>query len=304
MLGKEDIQLVEKRENNTNSLEINRREKLPSVSDNGSDCHDDDVSMTSDRDSGIGSYDSEVESITASSCSSPTIRDLHDDQLFSCENACKIPNRQPSPEFGLVSMVAPCFSRKETVISSGKSTGIKPYVCYSCNCGFAEVNSLRAHVRHSHPRKGIESGDYRCAYCLKSYQFINELERHVQENHQANCRYVSSPEARFASKKRSYSQSSQDVTKPKMSAKSLAFSIENLCADVLPKKKKSAEITHLHLADSLVHSKDPCFSPLSPGPPSRYGFRMDALEHYPGQFYANFHSHFTYPNNMHPMCIY
>lgn len=60
---------------------------------------------------------------------------------------------------------------------------IKPYVCESCNCGFAEINSLRAHVRHSHPKKGIYNAIYSCAYCNRAFHDIEYLRQHFYYDH-------------------------------------------------------------------------------------------------------------------------
>jgi len=60
---------------------------------------------------------------------------------------------------------------------------LKPYVCDSCNCGFAEINSLRSHVRHSHPKKGITKPVFSCAYCNRFFYDIDVLRQHFYYTH-------------------------------------------------------------------------------------------------------------------------
>eukprot|EP00794_Sanderia_malayensis_P015815 gene15815-17410_t len=326
--GKEKVQNDYTAGGNTNNIDGNasspfRQANSPPVSDQVSDCHDDDVSMTSDRDSGIGSYDSEAESIaTNSACSSPSIHDdMHhqnNDQLFSCEKSPA--KRQPSPEFGLISMPH-CFDRKVSLELPGrdeKTSGLslKPYVCYSCNCGFAEVASLRAHVRHSHPRRGIASNDFRCAYCLKSYPHVDSLEAHVQNYHQQqqythyrDIHHQSIATRHYSlaamNKKRAHSMISHPQ---KMSAKSMAFSIENLCADVVPKQKKTAQITHLHPAHPLANSTDPaCFRPNHSAAPSIYhkaSAPTKGIMHPASSLHFKRRSFYENPRAINPTCIY
>ena len=60
---------------------------------------------------------------------------------------------------------------------------IKAFVCVTCNCGFGEVSSLRAHVRHSHPKKQIAQGKYECAYCNKIFPEVHQLQDHFEATH-------------------------------------------------------------------------------------------------------------------------
>ena len=55
---------------------------------------------------------------------------------------------------------------------------IKPFVCVSCNCGFGEINSIRAHARHSHARNGITNELFSCAYCCSTFTTIDTLKYH------------------------------------------------------------------------------------------------------------------------------
>ncbi len=242
---------------------------LSSVSDH-SEYHDDDVSMTSDRDSGIGGYDSEIDSITASSCSSPDFHEFPNDQFFNCNPSRQSINRPPSPEFGITPMTQ-CYSPKDSITGNRVQPAVKPYVCYSCNCGFTGAASLRAHIRHSHPRKGIASSDYRCAYCLKSFQCVESLECHVLDHQRVKTQRTPTfplPKAYHTVSKSSMRslQSSSGLPRSRLSANSLAFSIDSLCANVVPEKKKNAQVTHLHLVDSFQQMKEP----VHPVPPSQY----------------------------------
>lgn len=239
--------------------------KLLSVSSHCSDSHEDDSSIISDKDSGIGSYDSEIESIAASSCSSPRLlHELSDERPFGCNNFCPGDDGRQSPEFALPPKAHEC-SRKRSYPAAASAKGMKPYVCYTCNCGFTLVNSLRAHIRHSHPRKGILSSDYRCAYCLKSYTTVDMLHSHVQK-HQAE----DSPEQSRITASRMI-QSNQSfcmhptTDKPRLSVKSLAFSIDSICSDIAPKKPRTAQITHLHTAEAFPSTRRQSMPALSPG---------------------------------------
>ena len=55
---------------------------------------------------------------------------------------------------------------------------IKPFVCVSCNCGFGEISSIRAHARHSHARNGITNELFSCAYCCSTFATIDTLKYH------------------------------------------------------------------------------------------------------------------------------
>ena len=55
---------------------------------------------------------------------------------------------------------------------------IKPFVCVSCNCGFGEISSIRAHARHSHARNGITNELFSCAYCCATFPSIDTLKIH------------------------------------------------------------------------------------------------------------------------------
>ncbi|XP_066913314.1 zinc finger protein 436-like isoform X1 [Clytia hemisphaerica] len=57
-------------------------------------------------------------------------------------------------------------------------TEIKPFVCVSCNCGFGEIRSIRAHVRHSHARNSIHNELFSCAFCCKTFTTIDSLQHH------------------------------------------------------------------------------------------------------------------------------
>ena len=63
---------------------------------------------------------------------------------------------------------------------------LKPFVCNSCNCGFAEINSLRAHIRHSHPKKSISTEVLSCAYCNQSFDDVNALRQHFEYEHEVS----------------------------------------------------------------------------------------------------------------------
>lgn len=58
---------------------------------------------------------------------------------------------------------------------------IKPFVCVSCNCGFGEISSIRAHVRHSHTKKGISNDLFLCAYCCETFTDIDTLKMHFED---------------------------------------------------------------------------------------------------------------------------
>ncbi|XP_066913316.1 oocyte zinc finger protein XlCOF28-like isoform X1 [Clytia hemisphaerica] len=62
-------------------------------------------------------------------------------------------------------------------------TEIKPFVCVSCNCGFGEISSIRAHARHSHAKNGIVNELFSCAYCLQNFYSIDTLKFHFE-----NCK--------------------------------------------------------------------------------------------------------------------
>ena len=132
---------------------------------------------------------------------------------------------------------------------------IKPYVCHLCSCGFLEVNSLRAHVRHSHPRKGIIFGDYSCGFCLQHFSTIETLGSHVE----TRC----SPKASRLQDKSYSSRRFSEDPKSKMSAKSLAFSIENICANSTPKhaSKEDDQDRSPLLIGSSFH--EPLFRPVA-----------------------------------------
>ena len=207
--------------------------KHGSVSDQ-SDCHDAD----NDCDSGIGSYDSEAE---LSNCSSPVVQDNnYDDQQGRKQG------RPSSPEFALAEK-----SRRSPIkrsFSELQRPGIKPYVCHSCSCGFSEVSSLRAHARHAHPRKGIIFGDYTCGFCLQHYSTTEPLELHVETH-----RFPKT--ATFSDNSCSPNRNScTDDPKSKMSAKSLAFSIENICANS-NQNPSSTQVCHERssLTSSSIH---------------------------------------------------
>ncbi|XP_065067638.1 zinc finger protein ZFP2-like [Rhopilema esculentum] len=209
------------------------RAKLCSVSEH-SDCQDDD----GECDSGIGSYESETE---LSACSSPVHQETFDDQPFGCNKPAHSTDRPSSPEYILPekSHQSPLKRRNP----DARIPEVKPFVCYSCNCGFSEVSSLRAHVRHSHPRKGIAVGDFRCAFCLGSFSSIELLHDHVR-SHQL-------PESNGYQ-----SESNRVVTtyeKPKMSAKSLAFSIESICAETSPKSSPKHQVSHAYPSINSPH---------------------------------------------------
>ena len=55
---------------------------------------------------------------------------------------------------------------------------IKPFVCVSCNCGFGEISSIRAHARHSHARNGITNELFSCAHCCTTFPSIDTLKYH------------------------------------------------------------------------------------------------------------------------------
>ena len=180
-----------------------------------SECHDDDCEC----DSGIGSYDSEAES---SNCSSPVIQESHYDDQKSSWNGLK-QDRPSSPEFALVDKAR--RSPLKRSYAGVQEPEIKPYVCHSCNCGFSEVNSLRAHVRHSHPRKGIVIEDYSCGFCLRHYSAVELLQFHIEEHRLLKA--VADPEKSCSPSKGLCAVE----PKSKMSAKSIAFSIDNICAN-------------------------------------------------------------------------
>lgn len=176
-----------------------------------SDCHDAD----NDCDSGIGSYDSEAE---LSNCSSPVIQDNYYD-----DHQSRKPSRPLSPEFALAEK-----SRRSPIkrtYSELQRPEIKPYVCHSCSCGFSEANSLRAHARHAHPRKGIIFCKYSCGFCLQHYSTTESLETHVETHRLPET--TTFPDKSCSSNRNSFTNDA----KSKMSAKSLAFSIENICAN-------------------------------------------------------------------------
>ena len=57
---------------------------------------------------------------------------------------------------------------------------IKPFVCVSCNCGFGEISSIRAHARHSHARNGITNELFSCALCCTTFPSIDTLKYHYE----------------------------------------------------------------------------------------------------------------------------
>lgn len=206
-----------------------------SVSDQ-SDCHDDDGG----RDSGMGSYDSEGEYVSVSACSSPLVNDANDDQAFVYDSTCTGFKRPSSPEFGLVSQHQRVALKRTSC--QGNPPEVKPYVCYSCNCGFSEFASLRAHTRHSHPRKGIMIGDFRCAFCLRGFNSIESLHAHIQTHQTAKV--VESTEYDVRPSKSPKEDHYNE--KQKMSPKSVAFSIENICADTSPKLSPRSQSRFLY----------------------------------------------------------
>ena len=209
------------------------RAKICSVSEH-SDCQDDD----GECDSGIGSYESETE---LSACSSPVQQETFDDQPFGCNKPAHSTDRPSSPEY-----IMPDKSHKSPLKRRNPDARIpevKPFVCYSCNCGFSEVSSLRAHVRHSHPRKGIAVGDFRCAFCLGSFSSIELLHDHVRSHQLPESNGYQSESNRVATA----------YGKPKMSAKSLAFSIENICADTTPKSSPKHQVSHAYPSINSPH---------------------------------------------------
>jgi len=214
-----------------------------------SECHDEDCEC----DSGIGSYDSEVESI---SCSSPVV--LQDGSYDECQS--RKHERPSSPEFALADN--PRHRPTKRVYTEPQRQEVKPYVCYSCNCGFSEVSSLRAHARHSHPRKGISVGDYSCGFCLQHYSATEPLELHV-EKHQFQ------KTAAFQEKNVIPCKSIRiDSPKSKMSPNSLAFSIENICANSQHSPKADTQ-GRSPLADTSVY--EPFWRPvLAPSIPFTY----------------------------------
>ncbi|XP_065646354.1 zinc finger protein Xfin isoform X2 [Hydra vulgaris] len=62
-------------------------------------------------------------------------------------------------------------------------SSVKAFVCVTCNCGFGEINSLKAHVRHSHPKKKIFQGMFECAHCNKNFSEILKLQDHFETVH-------------------------------------------------------------------------------------------------------------------------
>lgn len=193
-----------------------------------SECHDEDCEC----DSGIGSYDSEAES---SSCSSPVIHGSnYDDQQSSCD--AQNLDRPSSPEFGKVD-----GSRQSPIkrtLSKLYEPEVRPYLCYSCHSGFSEASSLRAHTRYSHNRKGIKLGSYRCGFCLQQYSSTEDLQVHVDEK---QCREATPHQPGIQNR----SPSCIDP-KPKMSANSLAFTIDNICAQPRQKSPPPRDLHHYH----------------------------------------------------------
>ena len=214
----------------------------------------DDDSSESDKDSGVESCDFDLES-TTSSRASPNLCDL-DEQSDICDDIGSLSDRPPSPEFGMQSPKKPMINAdmKPKCPNSQDVNSVKPYVCQSCNCGFTEASSLRAHIRHSHPRKGIVIGDYRCAFCLQSYSIVDSLQKHIKEEHQNSNVSSKKQVLRHCvvdqlNRKRHIDSTQNRSEGPKApSPKALAFSVERLCQKDEPKPKiqKMQQMPQIH----------------------------------------------------------
>lgn len=202
------------------------------------------VDVEHEADSQITSYDSGVESVTSEYQASPKLRRKESINSIS----------ESSPRSHMTSPVsrAIVYEKKPTseVPLSGRMFDhtnpqeLKPFVCVSCNCGFGEISSLRAHVRHSHLRKGIESGHFSCAHCNMSYGEIDALKKHFEENHKTQS-YIRPRSPVLLS----------PVSPPLYERKTgEKYSYENIYDDYEPSKKRS-------LSQSM---QDEC-TPRSPG---------------------------------------
>lgn len=231
--GKDDVLISQEMTKLPEKSSVCPMQKHGSVSEQ-SEVRDEDCEC----DSGIGGYDSEAES---GSCSSPGTHDSNYDDQQNSWNAQKI-DRPSSPEFGL-----PDKSRRSPLkrtLAELHMSDVKPYVCNPCNCGFAEAGSLRAHARHSHPRKGIMFGDYHCGYCMRDFLSVEKLQLHIDEHQQGGAIHLlDSQNKRFSD------------PKPRMSAKSLAFSIENICADSSPKNQSKNQLQYCQALFGSNHHK-------------------------------------------------
>jgi hypothetical protein len=116
---------------------------------------------------------------------------------------------------------------------------IKPFVCVSCNCGFGEISSIRAHVRHSHLKNGITNELFSCAYCCDTFRDLDGLKYHFEI-----CKRKSSP------------------TSPPVLTKRSPFTYTYETSSHKPLKRSSSED---FLAPAAKRNPTSFYSPTSPG---------------------------------------
>lgn len=145
---------------------------------------------------------------------------------------------------------------------------LKPFVCDSCNCGFAEISSLRAHVRHSHPKKGITIGSYSCAYCSQSFEEIDHLREHFQVRHRLNEVITNKPISPvrpvFIGEKRrnTLEERREDAFYPvKRSRSAPTHSPESKCFDITYDCKPGRIVSERSFQDAALESCSCCPKP-------------------------------------------
>lgn len=158
-----------------------------------------DVENDDEDETHYGNYDSGVESVTSEYQASPKISREKSLSMEYIHEITKQQKQKQQPRDMTSRIVYEPIKSPSEVPLSGRMFDhtnpqeLKPFVCVSCNCGFGEISSLRAHVRHSHLRKGIESGHFSCAHCNSSFNEIDALKSHYEEEHKSAIMAVSRP---------------------------------------------------------------------------------------------------------------